>query len=52
MIKAVHVGDSIGSDIKGAESVGIRAFWLNRSGREVPPGVEAVAELTDLLAFL
>jgi 2-haloacid dehalogenase/putative hydrolase of the HAD superfamily len=50
--EVIHVGDSLESDIKGASSVGIKAFWLNRGGREVPEGVNSISGLTELFAFL
>ncbi|SHM88270.1 hypothetical protein SAMN04487860_1214 [Ruminococcus flavefaciens] len=30
----------------------IKAVWLNRSGREVPEGVNSVSVLTDIFMFL
>ena len=44
----IHIGDSLSSDVKGAENAGIRAVWLNRSGRAVPAGVTAITMLTEL----
>ncbi len=44
----IHIGDSISSDVKGAGAAGIRALWLNRSGRETPEGVTSVSSLTDV----
>lgn len=44
----VHIGDSLGSDIKGAYSVGIKAVWINRSGKEIPKGVVAIGNLMEL----
>ncbi len=43
--QVVHIGDSLSSDIKGASSVGINAIWINRSGREIPEGVNGVENL-------
>lgn len=43
--EAVHIGDSLSSDVKGAGAAGIHAIWLNRSGREVPEGVVAIENL-------
>lgn len=39
--QALHVGDSLGSDVRGARAAGIPALWVNRSGRKVPLGSEA-----------
>lgn len=50
--EVVHIGDSMSSDVKGAGALGIPAIWLNRSRRDVPDGVPAVADLMEALAFL
>ncbi len=31
--ESVHVGDSLEDDVRGAYQAGIRAIWLDRSGR-------------------
>ena len=46
--EVVHIGDSLSSDIKGANEVGIQAVWINRDNREVPEGVLAVTKLTEI----
>ncbi len=46
--EAVHMGDSLGSDVKGAIAAGINAVWLNRSRREAPEGIVSVENLTGL----
>lgn len=46
--EVVHIGDSLSSDIKGANEVGIQAVWINRNNREVPEGVLAVTKLTEI----
>jgi len=38
--EVLHIGDSLRSDIAGAESLGIPSAWINRSGRVLPAGVE------------
>jgi putative hydrolase of the HAD superfamily len=45
--RILHVGDSIPEDVHGAEAVGLRAVWLDRSGAgEVLPGrIRSLAEL-------
>lgn len=46
--QVVHIGDSLSSDVKGASAVGINAIWINRSGREVPEGVNSVRDLLEV----
>ncbi len=50
--EVIHIGDSIGSDVKGARRKGIRAILINRSGKEVPDGVECISSLKDALSVL
>ena len=50
--EVIHIGDSIGSDVKGARRKGIRALWINRNGKEVPDGVECISALKDALSVL
>lgn len=45
----LHVGDSPGEDVAGAESAGLRALLLDRAGR---PGPGRLACLTDLLPVI
>lgn len=45
---ALHVGDNLEEDVAGARAAGIPAVWCNRTGLPVPPGVWAVAGLTEL----
>ena len=47
--EVIHIGDSVSSDVKGASSVGIKTLWLNRSGKNVPQGVESISSLLDLI---
>lgn len=32
----LHIGDSLSSDIAGAQSAGIKVAWLNRKNKELP----------------
>lgn len=50
--EVIHIGDSVSSDVRGANAVAIRALWLNRFGKEVPDGVESIVSLTDALDVL
>ncbi len=50
--EVIHIGDSLSSDVAGAQAVGIRALWLNRGSREAPQGVLSVQSLTEALAKL
>jgi putative hydrolase of the HAD superfamily len=45
---AVHVGDSLREDVKGARSAGIAAILLRRDGGSGPPGVRTVSSLTEV----
>lgn len=49
--EVIHIGDSLSSDIQGAASVGINAIWINRSGRQVPDGVNSVKNLLEVDAI-
>ena len=44
----VHVGDGLDTDIAGAQAVGMKAVWINRTGRELPDGYAPDAELASL----
>jgi putative hydrolase of the HAD superfamily len=54
--EAVFVGDSPDHDVAGARAAGIRAIWMNRSGRAwpaaLPPPDNEVRDLTAFLALL
>ena len=45
---AVHVGDSVDEDVRGAIAAGIEPVFLSRDGREAPPGVRRITSLTEL----
>ena len=47
----VHVGDSVESDVLGAQRFGLRAVWLNRRGLDLPEDVHPDAELRSLEAL-
>jgi FMN phosphatase YigB (HAD superfamily) len=49
--EALHVGDSVATDIEGARAAGIRALLVARDG-EVPPDVEAVRSLEEVASVL
>jgi 2-haloacid dehalogenase len=54
--EVLHVGDSEIDDIEGAKRAGLRAAWLNRSGRprrtHMPPPDYEIRDLTGLLPLL
>lgn len=51
--EAVHIGDSITSDVEGAQAVGIRPVLLDRAGTLTPPrGVPVLRSLSELPALL
>lgn len=50
--QCIMVGDSLRSDIAGAQSVGIKSIWINREERECPGNMapdESVRRLRDIL---
>lgn len=47
---ALHVGDELGDDYRGAERAGLRAVLLTRDGTPAPEGVRSIASLTDLIS--
>lgn len=47
--QVVHIGDSLSSDIQGASSVGIRAIWINRNGKETPIGVSSIQSFSEFM---
>jgi putative hydrolase of the HAD superfamily len=49
---AIYIGDRLEVDALAATAAGLRGIWLNRTGGAVPPGVEAVGNLTDLPSLL
>lgn len=51
--EVLHVGDSLGSDVRGAKSQGIPVLWINRRKRQPPTGDAAPDyEATDLRGLL
>lgn len=44
----LHIGDSFGSDVRGAQATGIPVAWLNRTGRVSPAGLPPNHELRNL----
>jgi 2-haloacid dehalogenase/putative hydrolase of the HAD superfamily len=50
--RVLHVGDSIGSDLRGASAAGIASAWVNPTGRALPseltPPRHTVSRLTEL----
>lgn len=45
---ALHVGDGVEEDVKGAWAIGIEALLLVRDGTRGPPGVRTIATLAEL----
>lgn len=45
--EVVHIGDSLSSDVKGADALGINTIWLNRSQKEVPSGICSIGSLLE-----
>lgn len=54
--EVLHVGDSLGSDVRGAKALGIPVLWVNRKGRKIPAGHErpdyVSTDLTGILDIL
>jgi len=38
--EVLYVGDSLGSDVRGARAQGVPVLWINRRNRALPPGHE------------
>jgi 2-haloacid dehalogenase len=36
--EAVMIGDSLSADVEGARNAGLKSIWINRTGKEIPPG--------------
>ncbi len=50
--EALHVGDSLSSDVAGANALGIRVAWINPAGRTPPESARIDYELADLRELL
>jgi 2-haloacid dehalogenase/putative hydrolase of the HAD superfamily len=49
----IHIGDSLTSDVQGAQAAWIQAVWLNRNSKPIPQGVKAhIASLSQFVAEL
>lgn len=46
--EAVHIGDSLTKDYRGATAAGLHAIWLNRNGKTEPEGVRTVKSLLEV----
>jgi len=49
--EAVHIGDSVENDYEGAKHAGIKAFVINRDGREIK-NVQTLGSLADILTLI
>ena len=51
--EVLHIGDSLGSDVRGAKSFGVPVLWINRKNRQSPDGEDAPDYIsTDLRGLL
>lgn len=50
--EAVHVGDSIESDVEGARRSGIAPIWINRRRIDRSPGCPVIQSLDELIPLL
>ena len=52
----IHIGDSVGSDIKAAHNAGVSSLWFNPDNKSYPSGyalpTAEYSELHDLLEFI
>ena len=46
--RCLMIGDSVRSDIVGANAVGMDCIWFNRRAEELPQGVRVKATVSDL----
>ena len=47
--RIVIIGDSLENDVYGALTHGFDAIWFNRKGDNVPSGINAIRELSEIL---
>ncbi|MDN4604097.1 HAD family hydrolase [Paenibacillus sp. F6_3S_P_1C] len=50
--EVIHIGDSLVSDVQGAQNAGIKAVWLNRKGKSKPKQITPDYECKDLADVL
>ena len=50
--EALHVGDSLETDVLGAQNCGLRTVWLNREGARNDTDIVPELEVSDLSALL
>lgn len=50
--EVIHIGDSISSDVNGAEALNIKALWLNRFGQDVPNKDDSINNLLQAIKML
>lgn len=53
--EVLHVGDSLSSDVIGAQNIGIKVAWINRKNKDLPQKYSPdfiINSLSDLLPML
>jgi putative hydrolase of the HAD superfamily len=50
--EAVHIGDSMAEDMKGAAAAGLGCIYLNRSRRTVPKETTSIYDLSELIPII
>lgn len=53
--EVIHIGDSVLSDVGGAQNLGINAIWLNRLNKKIPDGLNVnhiYQDLNEVKVFL
>ncbi len=49
--EALHVGDSLSSDVQGAQALGIDVVWVNRAFKSLSGGIAPTYTVSTLDAF-
>lgn len=50
--ECLMIGDSLTSDMAGAQAAGMDCVWFNRSGQALPEGVHVAAQISELKELL
>jgi 2-haloalkanoic acid dehalogenase type II len=50
--EVIHVGDSLSSDVKGAQQIGIPVAWINRKNKKLPENIKPDLVTNSLIELL